>query len=249
MALARSGIGQVIIADIDRFEVSNLNRQVFAFADTIDQPKAAATADMLHAINPEMKVEVLDHEWPSRVAEVAARAQVMVNGTDDLAAGLLLYRTGRAAGRPIIDAYTSPLPSVTVVRPGDPLPEERLGFPTRGKAWDAVSDSDRRAALLAEIEYVLIHSSARHHVDVSVAAEVAAGKRSRMSFAPMVIGTGMLMANEVIALLLSRRTGTDYRGWFLNPVRPAVERPRHPMVAAAMRPVVRRFLRRMIAEP
>jgi len=249
MALARTGIGHLIVADIDRFEISNLNRQVFAFAGTIDQPKAAATAEMLHAINPEMKVDVLGPEWPSRLPTVAEEAQVIVNGTDDLAAGLLLYRTGRAAGRPVIDAYTAPLPSVTVVRPGDPMPEERLGFPTRGKEWHAVSESDRQAALLAEIEYVLVHSSARHHIDLSVAAEVAAGRRSRMSFAPMVIGTGMLMAHEVIALLLARRTGTDFRGWFLNPVKPAVERPRHPVVAALLRPVVRRFLARMIAAP
>ena len=42
-------------------------------------------------------------------------------------------------------------------------------------------------------------SSSRHHVDVAMASEVAAGKRSRMSFASMVITTGMLMAYEVIA--------------------------------------------------
>ena len=135
-----------------------------------------------------MQVEVLGREWPSRLPAVAGKAQVMVNGTDDLAAGLLLYRTGRAAGRPVIDAYTAPLPSVTVVRPGDPMPEERLGFPTRRKAWHAVRESDRRAALLAEIEYVLIHSSARRHIEPAAAAEVVTGRRSPMSFATMVIG-------------------------------------------------------------
>jgi hypothetical protein len=66
-----------------------------------------------------------------------------------------------------------------------------------------------------------------------------------MSFAPMVITTGMLMAYEVIALLLGRRTGTDCRGYFFNPYRPAVERPRSPLVAAALTPLVTRFLRRM----
>ena len=204
---------------------------------------------MLHAINPKMKVDVLGPEWPSRLPAGAREAQGLVNRAADGAGGLLRYRASRAGGRAVLAASTSPLPSVTVVRPGDPMPEERLGFPTRGTEWHAVSESDRQAALLAEIEYVLIHSSARRHIDLSVAAEVAAGRRSRMSFAPMVIGTGMLMAHEVIALLLSRRTGTDFRGWFLNPVKPAVERPRHPLVAALLRPVVRRFLARMIATP
>jgi molybdopterin-synthase adenylyltransferase len=247
MALARAGVGHLIFADIDTFEISNLNRQVFAFADTIGRPKAVATGESLAAINPELKIEALGKEWPERLPDIAGQVRVIVNGTDDLAAGLHLYRTARQIGVPVVDAYTSPLPSVTVVRPGDPMPEERLGFPTRGKAWNAIGVSERRSALIAEIEYVLVHSSARRHVDLAVAAEVAAGKRSRMSFAPLVIGTGVLMAQEAINLVLDRRSGTDYRGWFLNPYGPAVERPRNPLVAAIVRPMVRRFLKRMMA--
>jgi len=81
------------------------------------------------------------------------------------------------------------------------------------------------------------------------AAEVAAGRRSRMSFAPMVISTGMLMAYESVALLLDKPTGTDNRGWFLNPYKPAVERPRAAIIAAVLRPLVRRFLDRIMAAP
>ena len=93
---------------------------------------------------------------------------------------------------------------------------------------------------------MLIHSTSRRYVDLDAAGEVAAGRRSRMSFAPMVITTGMLMAYEAIALLLDKKTGTDCRGWFFNPYRPAVERPRSPLVAAVMKPVVRRLLERMM---
>jgi hypothetical protein len=246
MALARAGVGHLIFADIDAFEISNLNRQVFAFTNTIGRPKAQATADILATINPELKMEALGGEWTDRLSEIAGRVRVIVNGTDDMGAGLHLYRTAREIGVPVIDAYMSPLPSVTVVRPGDPMPEERLGFPTQGKAWNAVGADERQAALMAEIEYVLLHSSARRHVDLNVAAEVAAGKRSRMSFAPLVIGTGVLMAQEAINLVLDRPSGADFRGWFLNPYLPAVERPRNPLVAAILKPIVRRFLKRMM---
>jgi hypothetical protein len=41
-------------------------------------------------------------------------------------------------GATVIDAYTSPLPSVTVVRPADPRPEVRLGFPTVGAEWKSL---------------------------------------------------------------------------------------------------------------
>jgi hypothetical protein len=59
----------------------------------------------------------------------------------------------------------------------------------------------------------------------------------------------MLMAYEAIALLLGKPTGTDNRGWFLNPYKPAIERPRPAIVAAVLRPLVRRFLARMMAAP
>lgn len=249
MGLARAGIGRLIVADLDVFEVSNLNRQLFAFTDTVGRPKQEAAADAVRRINPEVAIEVLGASWPAAMERIAGEAQVIVNGTDDLAAGLLLYRTARARGLPVIDAYASPLPSVYVTRAGQEMPEERLGYPTIGKAWDAVTKSDRDAAFQAEIMHVLVHSSSHHHVDLGVAGEVAAGRRSRMSFAPMVISTGMLMAYEAIALVLDKPTGTDNRGWFLNPYKPAVERPRPALVAAVLRPIVRRFLDRMMAAP
>jgi len=247
MALVRAGIGQFIIADIDCFETSNLNRQVFATAATLGLGKAQAAAEAARLINPEIAIEVLGAEWIEQIPAIAARCAVLVNGMDDIAAGVQLYREAKSAGATVIDAYMSPLPSVIVVRPNDPRPEERLGFPTIGKDWRAIDEADRRAAMLREVEHVMLHSRSRHHVDLAIAAEVAAGRRSRMSFAPMVITTGMMMAYEAIALVLGKTSGTDCRGWFFNPHRPAVERPWSAPVAALLRPLVRRALRQMMA--
>src|SRR5262245_28693888 len=249
MGLARAGVGKLIVADIDVFEISNLNRQLFAFTDTVDRPKAEAAAEAVRRINPEVEIEVLGREWPDAIEGIAGRAQVLVNGTDDLGAGLLIYRTARERRLPVIDAHASPLPSIYVTRPGEAMPEERLGYPTIGKSWNAITQQDREAAFQCEVMHVLVHSSSRHHIDLAVAAEVAAGRRSRMSFAPMVISTGMLMAYESIAILLGKNTGTGNRGWFLNPYKPAIERPRPAIVAAVLRPLVRRFLDRMMAAP
>ena len=86
-------------------------------------------------------------------------------------------------------------------------------------------------------------------VQDEVAAEVAAGRRSRMSFAPMVISTGMLMAYEAINAVLGRPHGADCRGWFFNPHAGRVERPRNALFAALLRPLVRRFIQRLTAKP
>jgi hypothetical protein len=239
-------VGKFVIADIDEFEVSNLNRQVFAFSDTIGRHKAEASADVLKRINPDLELEVLKSDWPQHLPRVAGSVQVVINGTDDLAAGLHLYRTSRQTGVPVIDAYASPLPSVYVTRASAPMPEERLGYPTIGKDWTAITAADRAEAFQAEAIHVLVHSTSRNYVDLDAAGEVAAGRRSRMSFAPMVVTTGMLMAYEAIALLLDKKTGTDCRGWFFNPYKPAVERPRPALVEAVMKPIVRGFLKRMM---
>ncbi|MEL6954496.1 MAG: ThiF family adenylyltransferase [Pseudomonadota bacterium] len=246
MSLIRAGLGHMILADIDSFEVSNLNRQLFATLKTVGQDKAEATAAACRLINPEARIEVLGHDWPDQVDSACAEASAVINGTDDLGASLLLYRTARAQGRPIIDAYASPLPSVYVTGPRDPSPEERLEFGTRGTAWDAIAPEHEGRAMLAEAEYVMTHSSSRHHVDLAIAGEVVAGTRSRPSFAPMVTMAGTLMAGEALAALMGRAPGADFRGWFLNPHRGRVERPKPAWLAALLRPLVRREMTRLL---
>jgi len=248
LALGRIGIGHLILADIDAFDVSNLNRQVFAFAGTIGQHKAEATAALLARINPEIKVTVYRDDWPQHVQEAVAMAAVVVNGTDDLGASLLLYRTVRAAGKTVIDAYAAPLPSVYVTTATDPAHEVRLGYPTIGTAWDALTPAQRTGAFLREAEHVVLHSSSRDYLDMALVGDVVAGRRARMSFAPMVITTGQLMAYEVVNAVLGRPRGADNRGWFLNPYKGRVERPRNALVTAMLRPFVRRFLSRLAAQ-
>ncbi|MFL9841684.1 ThiF family adenylyltransferase [Sphingomonas sp. ST-64] len=247
MALLRAGVGRFILADLDGFEVSNLNRQLFCTLDTVGIHKAQAARATALRINPEVRVEVLDGAWTDQLDRIAGSADVIVNGMDDAAAGVHLYRRARAHGKTVIDAYASPLPSVTVVRPGDPRLEERLDYPTVGVEWTAIDAAMRDACLVREIEYVLVHSSSHAHVDLAIAAEVAAGKRSRFSFSTMVTMAGTMMAEEAIRILLGRPGGTDCRGYFFNPHRMRVERPRSAPVAAVRRMVVRRFLARMMA--
>lgn len=246
MALVRAGVGRFIIADIDTFEVSNLNRQLFCRADTIDQPKAQSAARLAKEINPQVELEVLGREWTDRLDEILPLVDVAINGMDDAAAGVHLYRRARAHGRALIDAYASPLPSVTVVKPQDPRLEERLRHPTLGVEWQKISDEMAVECLMKEIEYVLIHSTSHKYVDLEIAAEVAAGKRSRFSFSTMVTMSGTLMAEEAIRIILKRGGGADYRGYFLNAHAMKVERPLIAPLAYAKGMLVRRFMKKLM---
>jgi molybdopterin-synthase adenylyltransferase len=246
-SLVRAGVGHFTLADLDVFETSNLNRQLFATLDTVGQPKLDATCAAMRRINPDVGLTTHGAEWVERLDDILPAHRVVINGMDDMAAGVALYRKAREHGATVIDAYTAPLPSVTVVRPTDPRPEERLGFPTVGTDWRALGRDQLDACKQAEAIYVMVHSSSANHIDVGIAAEMLAGTRSRPSFAPMVIETGTLMAFEAVKLLLGRDSGVDHRGVFLNPWTMEVERPRTAPVAWLRERMARRFLARMMA--
>ncbi len=56
--LARLGVGRFKIADLDSFELTNINRQIGASVETLGQPKVPVIRDMILAINPEAEVEI-----------------------------------------------------------------------------------------------------------------------------------------------------------------------------------------------
>jgi len=108
-----------------------------------------------------------------------------------------------------------------------------------------LSNDARMACLGQEIEYVLVNSSSASHIELDIAKDLLSGKRKRMSFAPMVITTGNLMAFEVIKLILKREPTADYRGYFFNPWKWRIEHPRTAPVGWIMKLLVRRFLARL----
>jgi molybdopterin/thiamine biosynthesis adenylyltransferase len=243
--LARAGVGGFVIADIDRFEVSNLNRQMFATLDVIGREKTAVTRAALARVNPDCEIELLGADWTGRLPTLLPGVDLVINGCDDVRASLALMRAARQARRTVIDAFASTLPNVCVVRPDDPRPEQLLGYPTVGLPLDAVDDRLVDACKRKEIEWVLTHSGSARYVDLAVAAEMISGARPRISFAPMVWMTGCLMAYEALRALLGRPGGPGPGGYFIDPWRSRVERNRGPLSAFLRGALVRRFLYRL----
>src|SRR5438046_4766037 len=66
-SLARAGVGAFEIADFDSFELSNLNRQVFATLQSLGRPKVEVTVERLREINPEIEVQAHGAEWLSQL--------------------------------------------------------------------------------------------------------------------------------------------------------------------------------------
>lgn len=247
MCLARTGIGRIFLADIDTFELSNLNRQMVATLDTLGQDKADATVKAILAVNPTCEVVNLGERWLEKLDEVLPRVQVVINGCDDACATITLMRRAKVYGKTVVDAFASPLPNVYVVGPMDPRPEETFGYPTVGIATEALSAAVGPACLARELEWVMIHSSSAEHVELDLAAELLAGRRKRFSFAPMVWSTGCLMSYEAIRVILGKKGGPGPRGIFFNPWTHRVERPHGWLMTQLRRWLVRRFMQKLSA--
>lgn len=82
VALARVGIGKLIIADFDKIEESNLNRQYFFF-DQIGKYKAPTLMETINRINPGVLVEAhIIKLAPKDVFELYKECDVIVEAFD-----------------------------------------------------------------------------------------------------------------------------------------------------------------------
>ncbi|MBJ6723661.1 ThiF family adenylyltransferase [Geomesophilobacter sediminis] len=61
LTLARLGLGNFSIADLDTFDTVNINRQFGAMSSTLGKPKAEVLAQMVQDINPYADVRVFEH--------------------------------------------------------------------------------------------------------------------------------------------------------------------------------------------
>ena len=84
--LAGAGVGELVLADDDAVELSNLHRQVAFRGKDVGQSKAEALKAQLQALNPDVSVQAhtvrVDADWLDR--EVAS-ATVVLDCTDNFA--------------------------------------------------------------------------------------------------------------------------------------------------------------------
>jgi molybdopterin-synthase adenylyltransferase len=91
--LARMGASNIRIVDKDKFDVSNINRQLMSSMDSVGREKTAVTKEIICSINSFANVETLNIELnKDNVREIIAGSKVIVDALDNLESRIITSR-------------------------------------------------------------------------------------------------------------------------------------------------------------
>lgn len=103
-ALARSGVGTLILVDNDKVSLTNINRQSIAYQSTVGEYKTKLMKDRIEDINPNARVYT--HEifvLPDNMSQIFDRKiDYIVDAIDTVTAKLAVVEYATASGIPII---------------------------------------------------------------------------------------------------------------------------------------------------
>lgn len=103
-SLARSGVGQLTLIDLDHVSESNINRQIQADDASLGQAKVLAMRDRIAQYHPHAQVTCIEEfvdarNWP---ALLQRRADAVIDACDQLGAKMAMANWARSSGTPFI---------------------------------------------------------------------------------------------------------------------------------------------------
>ena len=105
-ALARAGVGRLVLVDSDVVQKSNLNRQLYALYSTLGKRKAEVAAERVKDINPLIQVEAINLFYPADATSCAPvnlfECSCIADCIDSVASKVALIAAAKEAGAPIV---------------------------------------------------------------------------------------------------------------------------------------------------
>jgi len=105
-ALARSGVGRLILIDADNIDETNINRQIHALTSTVGRPKVAAMRERIQQINPAAQVVTIQKFFLPDNAEdfFVCQYDYVIDAIDTLTAKIFLAQECQRRGVKIISS-------------------------------------------------------------------------------------------------------------------------------------------------
>jgi len=102
-ALARSGVGHLILIDADTVDETNINRQLFALDSSVGLPKVQVAAARIRDINPEIQVDALQLFFDD-TTNLECKPDYIIDAIDTVDSKLALARWAQTANVPLISS-------------------------------------------------------------------------------------------------------------------------------------------------
>lgn len=200
-ALARSGVGRLILTDPDEVALTNLNRQSIAYHSTIGQLKTKVMADRITDINPAAEVMtferfILPENIEELFEEITGPIDYIIDAIDTVSAKLALAEYAAAHRIPLLASMGT-------------------GNKIHGNLFEITDISKTSVCPLCRVMRKELKNRGIYHLKVLYSKEVplkplcesaeTTSKRSTpgsISFVPPV--AGLLIAGEVIRDLISQ---------------------------------------------
>lgn len=101
--LAAAGVGSLVLVDHDSVDLSNLQRQIAHETDAIGRPKVLSAASTIARLNPDVHTLAIPERLTgARLDAEIARADIVVDATDNFATRHLLNAACWRAGKPLV---------------------------------------------------------------------------------------------------------------------------------------------------
>lgn len=101
--LAAAGVGKLIIADGDKVDLTNLQRQILFGQQDIQSNKADSASEKLQQNNTDIDIEVIDEMLDSELAEYyVPHVDLVIDCTDNISARYLLNQACLEHKKPLI---------------------------------------------------------------------------------------------------------------------------------------------------
>lgn len=109
ISLARMGIGNIHIVDMDVFEHSNINRQMLSSCSRVGKLKAECAKETLLDINPNINVRISTEKCVEKNAEMLIEgSDVVIDATDTLISRVIIHRTAQKMKIPSVWIAVTP---------------------------------------------------------------------------------------------------------------------------------------------
>lgn len=105
-AIARAGVGEIVLIDADTVSVSNINRQAVALTSTVGRPKAEVMRERILDINPDCRVRAVNRFYSSENADDfdLSEYDYIIDAIDSVTCKLLLIERASLCGTKIISS-------------------------------------------------------------------------------------------------------------------------------------------------